>query len=196
MPPPMPPKLNDPRLNPDMVMPHCLLPRAFCQALVMALQICPWMALNRLVGIEQVDDHVEADALEDVVETGQRLDRLRCGDVFVVGGDAGGGGVGRSLIERRAGGAAGRLRGLRQRAGGNGGEQGDEGEKSLAHQMTFRAALSCLCSIAQMTSEDMRTPAVMRVRSARRLANCTAFWMAWEAPPAFGVKRPASSASR
>ncbi len=101
-PPRLPPKLKAPRLKPLSVMPHCALPSAFFHALVTALQSWPSMALNRFVGSRRLTNDVEADAFQNVVETGERLDGLGRCNVLVVGRDPRRCGAGGLLIERAA----------------------------------------------------------------------------------------------
>src|SRR5208283_1105374 len=56
--------------------------------------------------VEEVDDDIEARAIEELVEAGEVLDALGFRDVRVVGRYAGRGGVGGALDEGRTGFAA------------------------------------------------------------------------------------------
>ncbi len=59
--------------------------------------------VEELGRVEEIGDHIQADAFKEIIKTGQGFDRLRRGDVLVVGRDARGDGVGGCLIERAAG---------------------------------------------------------------------------------------------
>ena len=146
-PPPsvLPPR--NPILKPVRVIPHCALPIVLCQIEVELVADLALDGVQEVCWVEEVDDDIEARAIEELVEAGEVLDALRFRDVRVVGRDAGRRRVGGALDQGRAGFAAGGLGERRRRGRERGGDkEGAEGLHWRPPARSSAAASQARCS--------------------------------------------------